>query len=366
MGDKWKRVHRLATEKKDYLAKCIAEVETFEVKYDECMEALEKFSSEATALMDTSTDLSHVESSVDIVLQVGHRITSLLPDNERVILEKRLEKLRFTWKELCDVRDESARVRAEQEVLKVEEANNLHFSNEAFKLEVEDLNTWLDEAESTLKIDMFSVPEEEQMNVIKKQEKLYSEIQQQGLVVEDILSEGRKVSSRLNEQERVVMDEQLRGLSVRWNYVRTLSDLKSDELERCIGEQSDYYDLLEKCVMWMQEASASVAADAADPADTAAVTAELEKHRELCQEIKHREEMVASVISKGNLLCGKLAPQEQGAVLEQLARVEDEWKMLQQQAKGKEKELRRCLGETVENTADCGKRSSVLVCVLYD
>ena len=359
-------MHRLATEKKDYLAKCIAEVETFEVKYDECMDALEKFSSETTTLMDTSTDLSHVESSVDDVLQVGHRITSLLPDNERAILEERLEKLRFTWKELRDVRDESARVRAEQEVLKEEEANNLHSSNEAFKLEVDDLNTWLDEAESTLKIDMFSVPEEEQMNVIKKQEKLYSEIEQQGLVVEDILSKGRKVSSRLNEQERAVMDEQLEGLSVRWNYVRTLSDLQSNELERCIGEQSDYYDLLEKCVLWMQEASASVAADAADPADTVAVTAELEKHRELCQEIKHREEMVASVISKGNILCGKLAPEEQGAVLEQLARVEDEWKMLQQQAKEKEKELRRCLGETVENTADNGTSCSVLVHVLYD
>ena len=360
VGEKWKRVHRLATEKKEYLTKCISEVETFEVKYNECMEALEKFSSETTDLVDTSTDLSHVESSVDEVLQVGHRITSLLPDNERVILEERLAKLCFTWKEMRDVREESARVLAEHEALKVEEANTLQSSNEAFLLEIEDFRAWLNEAESTLKIDMFSLPENEQMDVIRKQEKLYTEIQQQSLVVDDIMTKGRKVSAQLNEQERGVVKEQLEELSVRWNNVRTLSELQGDELERCIGEQSDYYEQLEKCVMWMQEVSATIATDGPDPGDTAAVAAELERHRELCQEITCREEMVAALISKGNKLCDKLAPKEKEAVLEQLARVKDEWKMLQQQAKEKEKELRKWLGETVEDSENRGTGSVML------
>lgn len=124
--------------------------------------------------------------------------------------------------------------------------------------------------------------------------------------------------------------------------------LQGDELERCIGEQSDYYELLEKCVVWMQEASGTIAADGADPADTAAVTDELQRHRKLCQEITYREEMVASVIDKGTKLCEKLAPEEKSAVVEQLARVKDEWSKLKQQAKEKENELKRCLGETVE------------------
>ena len=354
VGDKWKKVHRLATEKKEYLTKCISEVETFEVKYNECMEALEKFSSQTVEQVDISKDFSHVESSVDEVLQVGHRISSLLPENERSILEERLEKLRFTWKEMCDVREESARVNAERDAIKVEEANSLESSNESFSLEMEDINAWLNEAESTLKIDMFTVPEEEQMNVIRKQEKLYNEIQQQSLVVSDIMNKGRKVSARMNEKERAVVQGQLEELSTRWNNVRTLSELQSDELERCIGEQSDYYELLEKCVVWMQEASGTIAADGADLDDAAAVREELQKHMDLCQEITYRQQMVSSVLDKGTTLCDKLAPEEKIAVMEQLARVKDEWSKLQQQAKEKEKELRRCLGETVEDEDDIG------------
>lgn len=228
VGDKWKRVHRLATEKKEYLTQCISEVETFELKYNECMEVLEKFSSETAELVDASKDLSPVESSVEEVLRVGHRISSLLPESERAILEERLEKLRFTWKEMRDVREESARVHAEREALKVEKVDNLESSNQAFVHELEDLNAWLSEAESTLKIDMFTVPEEEQMNVIRKQEKLYNEIQQQSLVVSDIMSKGRKVSARLSEQERATVEDQLEELSVRWNTVRTLSELQGD------------------------------------------------------------------------------------------------------------------------------------------
>ena len=354
VGDKWKKVHRLATEKKEYLTKCISEVETFEVKYNECMEALEKFSSQTVEQVDISKDFSHVESSVDEVLQVGHRISSLLPENERSILEERLEKLRFTWKEMCDVREESARVNAERDAIKVEEANSLESSNESFSLEMEDIIAWLNEAESTLKIDMFTVPEEEQMNVIRKQEKLYNEIQQQSLVVSDIMNKGRKASARMNEKERAVVQGQLEELSARWNNVRTLSELQSDELERCIGEQSDYYELLEKCVVWMQEASGAIAADGADLDDAAAVRKELQKHMELCQEITYGQQMVSSVLDKGTTLCDKLAPEEKIAVMEQLARVKDEWSKLQQQAKEKEKELRRCLGETVEDEDDIG------------
>lgn len=354
VGDKWKKVHRLATEKKEYLTKCISEVETFEVKYNECMEALEKFSSQTVEQVDISKDFSHVESSVDEVLQVGHRISSLLPENERSILEERLEKLRFTWKEMCDVREESARVNAERDAIKIEEANSLESSIESFSLEMEDINAWLNEAESTLKIDMFTVPEEEQMNVIRKQEKLYNEIQQQSLVVSDIMNKGGKVSARMDEKERAVVQGQLEELSARWNNVRTLSELQSDELERCIGEQSDYYELLEKCVVWMQEASGAIAADGADLDDEAAVREELQKHMELCQEITYRQQMVSSVLDKGTTLCDKLAPEEKIAVMEQLARVKDEWSKLQQQAKEKEKELRRYLGETVEDEDDIG------------
>lgn len=226
VGDKWKRVHRLATEKKEYLIKCISEVETFEMKYNECMQALEKFASETTELVDTSKDLSHVESSVDEVLRVGHRISSLLPENEHAILEERLEKLRFTWKEMRDVREESARVHAEHEALQTEDVDSLGPSNEDFVLEVEDFNAWLNEAENTLKIDMFTVPEEEQMNVIRKQEKLYNEIQQQSLVVSDIMTKGRKLSARMSEEERAAVKDQLQELSVRWNNVRTLSELQ--------------------------------------------------------------------------------------------------------------------------------------------
>ena len=203
-------------------------METFELKYNECMEVLEKFSSETAELVDAPKDLSPVESSVEEVLRVGHRISSLLPESERAILEERLEKLRFTWKEMRDVREESARVHAEREALKVEKVDNLESSNQAFVHELEDLNAWLSEAESTLKIDMFTVPEEEQMNVIRKQEKLYNEIQQQSLVVSDIMSKGRKVSARLSEQERAAVEDQLEELSVRWNTVRTLSELQGD------------------------------------------------------------------------------------------------------------------------------------------
>ena len=348
VGDKWKRVHRLATEKKDYLIKCISEVETFEVKYNECMEALEAFSSETTEMVDTDKDLSHVESSVDEVLRVGLRISSLLQENEREILEARLEKLRVTWKEMRDVREESARVQ-EREALKAEEAEALNSSNQAFVLEVEDFNTWLNEAEDTLQIDMFSVPEEEQMDLIRKQEKLYNEIQQQSLVVSNIMTKGRKVSARLNEQERTTVKDQLEDLSVRWERVRTLSELQGNEIERCIGEQSEYYEELEKCVVWLQEASAAIAADGADPSDADGVKAELQNHRELCQEIKHREDMVNSVMEKGRKLCDKLPPEDRAAVMEQLARVKDEWNKLKHESEEKDKELRRCLGETVED-----------------
>ena len=350
VGDKWKRVHRMATEKKDYLMKCISEVETFEVKYNECIEALETFSSETTEMVDADKDLSHVESSVDEVLRVGLRISSLLPENEREILEARLEKLRVTWKEMRNVRDESVRVQ-EREVLMSEEAKALDSVNQAFALEVADFSTWLNEAENTLQIDMFSVPEEEQMDVIRKQERLYNEIQQQSLVVSDIMTKGREVSARMNEDERTAVKEQLEELSVRWNKVRTLCELQGDEIERCIGEQSDYYEELEECVVWMQEASAAIAADGADASDVAGVEAELQKHRELCQEIKHKEEMVKSVMEKGTKLCDKLPPEERVAVMEQLARVKDEWTNLQQESEEKDKELRRYLGETVEESS---------------
>lgn len=75
---------------------------------------------------------------------------------------------------------------------------------------------------------------------------------------------------------------------------------------------------------------------------------------ELCQEITYRQQMVSSVLDKGTTLCDKLAPEEKIAVMEQLARVKDEWSKLQQQAKEKEKELRRYLGETVEDEDDIG------------
>ena len=350
VGDKWKRVHRMATEKKDYLMKCISEVETFEVKYNECMEVLETFSSETTEMVDTDKDLSPVESSVDEVLRVGHRISSLLPENEREILEARLEKLRVTWKEMRDVRDESVRVQ-EREVLMAEEAKALHSTNQTFALEVADLSAWLNEAENTLQIDMFSVPEEEQMEVIRKQEKLYNEIQQQSLVVSDILTKGRKVCSRMNDKERAAVKEQLEELSVRWNKVRALSELQGDEIERCIGEQSEYYVELEECVVWMQQASAAITADGADASDVAGVEADLQKHRELCQEIKEKEDIVKSVMEKGTKLYEKLPPEERAAVMEQLARVKDEWTHLQQESEEKDKELRRCLGETVEDSS---------------
>ena len=348
VGDKWKRVHRMATEKKEYLMNCISEVETFELKYNECMEALETFSSETAEMVDTDKDLSHVESSVDEVLRVGLRISSLLPENEREILEARLEKLRITWKEMRDVRDETVRVQ-EREVLMAEEAKFLDSTNQAFALEVADFSTWLNEAENTLQIDMFSVPEEEQMDVIRKQEKLYNEIQQQSLVVSDIMTKGREVSSRMNEDERTVVKEQLEELSVRWNKVQALSELQGNEIERCIGEQSEYYEELEECVVWMQETGVAIAADRADASDVAGVEAELQKHRELCQEIEHKEEMVKSVIEKGTKLCDKLPPDDRVVVMEQLARVKDEWSNLQQESEEKDKELRRCLGETVED-----------------
>lgn len=109
----------------------------------------------------------------------------------------------------------------------------------------------------------------------------------------------------------------------------------------------------------MQEASGTIAADGADPNDTAAVHEELQRHRELCQEITYREQMVASVIDKGNNLRDKLAAEEKTAVMEQLTRVKEEWSKLQQQAKEKEKELRRCLGETVEDEEENGTSISL-------
>ena len=350
VGDKWKRVHRMATEKKDHLMKCISEVETFEVKYNECMEALETFSSETTEMVDTDKELSHVESSVDEVLRVGHRISSLLPENEREILEARLEKLCVTWKEMRDVRDESARVQ-EREVFMAEEAEALASANQAFALEFADFSAWLNEAENTLQIDMFSVPEEEQVDVIRKQEKLYNEIQQRSLVVSNIMTKGRQMSSRMNEEERTVVKEQLEQFSVRWNNVRALSDLQGDEIERCIGEQSEYYEELEECVVWMQEASAAIVADGADASDVPGVEAELQKHRELCQEIKDKEAMVKSVMEKGRKLCDKLPPEDRAAVREQLSRVKDEWTNLQQESEEKDKELRRCLEETIQDSS---------------
>lgn len=354
VGDKWKRVHRLATEKKKYLTKCISEVETFEVKYNECMEALETFSRETVGFVDTSKDFSEVESSVDEVLQVGHRILSLLPENERCILEERLEKLRFTWKEMCDVRDESARVHAERDVIKTEVVNVLESSNETFARQLEEFNTWLNATEHTLKIDMFTVPEEEQMDLIKKQETLYNEIQEKSLVVRDIMSEGRRTMERMNEEERANVQGKLQDLSVRWDNVRMLSEQQGDQLERCIGEQSDYYELLEKCVTWIQETSDVIALESADPRDEDVLRDELQKHTEVCHDITQREQMISSVIEKGTALCAKLSPAEKPVVTEQLARVKDEWINLQQQAKDKERELRICLGESVAEEQDVG------------
>ena len=354
VGDKWKRVHRLATEKKKYLTKCISEVETFELKYNECMEALEKFSNETVELVDNSEDFLDVESSVDEVLQVGHRISSLLPENERSILEERLEKLRFTWKEMCNVREESARVHAEQDVPKIEQVDMLESSNESFALELAELEAWLNAAEHTLKIDMFTVPEEEQMDLIRKQETLYNEIQQKSLMIGDIMSKGKKSLESMNEDKRATVQGQLKELSVRWDNVRMLSEQQGDELERCIGEQSDYYDLLEKCVMWIQETSGVMAAESANPRDTASLRDELQKHSKVCQDITLKEEMISSVVDRGTALCDKLAEEERTAVMEHLARVKDEWRNLRQQAKEKDEELRLCLGETVVAVEDTG------------
>ncbi|KAJ7327784.1 hypothetical protein OS493_026059 [Desmophyllum pertusum] len=62
--------------------------------------------------------------------------------------------------------------------------------------------------------------------------------------------------------------------------------------------------------------------------------------------------MVKSVMQKGTRLCEKLPPEDREAVVEQLSRVKDEWSKLQQQAEEKERELRRSLGETVEDAKE--------------
>ena len=349
VGDKWNQVQRLASEKKEHLRKYITDMETFEAKYSECMGMLEKLSDEAA--VESSELFTEAKAAVEDVLRVGREICSVLVDKEQETLTERLENLSVTWSELLGVREESKYVH-EREALKVVKASELEHLNQSFVLEVEDFSLWLSEAEKTLQVNMFFVPEDQQMNVILRQEKLFNEIQQQGLVVSEIIAKGKSLSERLTGQERNIVKQQLQGLSERWSYVQKLSEEQGTQLERCIVEQADYYDELEKCVLWMQETSAVVAVNELNPNDVDAVEAELKSHSKICEEIEKREHVTKSVIEKGKSLCDKLPAEERAGIEAQLARVEEEWSKLHQQARDKEDELKRHLGEVVDDVVD--------------
>ena len=282
----------------------------------------------------------NLKANVDDLEEMGQNISKKLRGNEKQELRERLKRLHVAWQQIVELEEKSEVVR-QRELENEEISEKQRVENEALVAEIDKVTSWLDEAEKGFKTDMFTVPEEQQMDLILKQERLCTEMQQQQLRVADILERGR-ASSSVQEDVRLRLDE----LSRRLDEVQTLSDEHGCSMEQCISEQSDYYDELEKCVVWMQETSKIMALDELDEDN---LEDELSKHVALCCEISERESCVAAVVVKGKDLLKKLPREERGAIDEQLSRLQDEWQRLRRQAKDKENELRaKITGTAVE------------------
>lgn len=347
VGERWKRVNKTACEKRDSLARFIMELEAFEEKYGQCMTMLQETSASITASRQSGTEADNLRIIVDDLSKRGQHILSQVAGHDRQSFEERLQKLFIAWQGILECKEDSEFVR-QRELAREEKLQKQRIQSEAYATEIKMVTEWLKEAESTLKTDMFTVPEEQQMDEILKQEKLYNEMQQQQLLVVDILDRGRKLSSSMTGEEQETMRLELDKLSRRWDEVQKLSDEHGSRMEQCISEQADYYDQLEKCVVWMQEASESIAFDELDGKSAVVMKEKLSKHMSLCEEIEERESCVKAVLEKGKDLVEKLPKEEKGSIEEQLTRLKDEWHKLRQQAKEKENELKGNLGETFE------------------
>ena len=344
LGEHWKKTNRVANEKKEKLSHCLSELEMFDKECTACMASME----EVTERIHQSRDgeVEELKSNVEDVIAKGKAVTEWIPENDKHLIEERLQQLRVTWEQVHDLGEQTAKVRARHAQAAEKKEENL-LVRETFTSEIKDISTWLEGAEATLKTDMFSVPEEQQMEEILKQEQLSNELEQQRLRVDSIL--GRRLSGAgLTEEQKDEISEQLQNLATRWNLVQQLSDEQGNHLEQCISQQADYYEELEKCVNWMQRAGESIANDSFNSEDLAAVREELSNHRELCQGIVEQEQHMRSVLKMGKELVEKLPPEQKQAVHDQVTRMDQEWQSLKEQAINKGRELEDYLGETFE------------------
>lgn len=350
VADLWKKVNKLTNDKKEELTKCISEQENFQENYASCMEKLQGMTESLVSDTSSPDDLMELENEVQNVLDLGRSILSKIPDSQKPTYSERIEALSKTWAKAQELKKRASEIQ-EQLAINEEKSNKIREQCKAFESELEHFNQWLDSTEEILKTDMFSVPEEKQMEEIKKHERVYNELQQNSLVVNDLMEKGRKLSTSVPEEEREHIKHELETLSHRWTYIKKLSDDYGSQMEECIAEQSVYYNELENCVKWMQEAGAAIALFELETNDEDAVKKELSSHLELCGEIERRKSCIESVLEKGKGLVGKLPSEEKEVVKEQLVRLEEEWTKLQEQANDKKKELKEYLGEASDDEA---------------
>ena len=342
LGEHWKTANKVAHEQKEKILNCVNELETFNKKYASCMVNLEEMAN----IVCQSGEVQELSSTFEDIITLGNNISAWVPEKDRHIIEERLQRLRVAWENVQALGEQTSQVHTHQ-AKAAEKIKEALIERKAFMADITNVSSWLEEAEATLNIDMFSVPEEKQMDEILRQENLCQELEQQRLQVGNILE--RKISTvGLTTSQKDDMTKKLQTLSTKWNRVQRLADEHGNHLEQCISQQANYYEELEKCVLWMQQTGEVVAADSLSGKDLSAVKEELLKHKQLCKEIVKHEADITSVITKGKELVSKLSQDEKQAVHDQVTRIDEEWRNLKSQARNKEKEITEFLGLVVE------------------
>lgn len=345
IAELWKKVNKVAIDKKEEILKSIKEQEEFQEDFITYMSKLQGVSE----TLSDETDLEQLGNKVEMVLQAGQNILGQATESQKPMIIEKIQSLRDSWSGVQQLKEHASAVQVQIQVTE-EKAKEIRKQSEAYSMELNEFNRWLDNAEVVLTTDMYTVPEDKQMDEIHKHEQLYTELQQNTLVVNDLMEKGRRISSNVPDGAREQIRNDLESLSVRWRNIKKLSDAYGSQMENCIAEQASYYHELEKCVEWMQEAGAAIAMYDPDNNDEEAIRKELQSHLDLCDEIRNHQASILSVLEKGNQLVLKLPPGESNVVKEQLTRLEEEWIKLQEQANEKKKELKECLGETEEDS----------------
>lgn len=348
IADYWKKVNKIAVDRKEQLLTSIKEQEEFHENFTTCMTKLRGLSESLSDETDGAEDLEDLGGTVEKVFQAGQNILAQATAAQKPLISERIQTLSDTWSGVRQLKKQASAVQVQIAVTE-EKAQEVRKQSKAYGMELEKFNKWLDNAEAVLKTDMYSVPEDKQMDEIHKHEQLYTELQQNALVVNDLMEHGRRISSNVPDSERAQIKNDLETLSVRWTNIKKLSDSYGSQMEECIAEQASYYNELEKCVEWMQEAGAAIALFELDVNDEDAIRDELRNHLDLCEEIRNRQAAITSVLEKGKGLVCKLPPEERNVIKEQLSRLEEEWIKLQEQANDKKEELKECLGEADED-----------------